>query len=315
MASRAMNIRSGDLDAARESLKAYAKPLCKTASETGLPPLRVINHTIPLIDENAVYPWRPARCPEAFRQEWAEKRDAYLKTGRWKITNSRNTVPMMLIPKPARAAGEKPSLRTVIDLRARNNNTIKMTSPLPDPEGILRRAAAHPFRSSMDGKDAYEQIRIEPSHVDRTAVTTPDGNMVSLVIQIGDCNAPATYQSLMNHIFSPYIGRFMDVYLDDIIIYSSTLEDHITHVKIIIDILTKETLAWAAWEGCCAAVRGQVWRRLNVPIRDISFDRETRFGRRCAWRSSISDARSAEDFGRGYDSLSFRHVKYVKRVE
>ncbi len=76
-----------------------------------------------------------------------------------------------------------------------------MTSPLPDPEGILRRAAAHPFRSSMDGKDAYEQIRIEPDHVERTAVTTPDGNMVSLVIQIGDCNAPATYQALMK----PYI--------------------------------------------------------------------------------------------------------------
>jgi len=41
----------------------------------------------------------------------------------------------------------------------------------------------------MDGRDAYEQIRVEPSHVERTAVTTPDGNMVSQVLQIGDCNA------------------------------------------------------------------------------------------------------------------------------
>ena len=92
----------------------------------------------------------------------------------------------------------------------------------------------------MDGRDAYEQIRVEPSHVERTAVTTPDGNMVSQVIQLGDCNAPATYQALMNYIFSPYIGRFMDVYLDDIVIYSDTLKEHIEHVKTIIDILKRE---------------------------------------------------------------------------
>jgi hypothetical protein len=66
--------------------------------------------------------------------------------------------------------------------------------------------------------------------------------MESLVIQIGDCNAPATFQSLMNYLFSAYIGVFMDVYLDDIVIYSNTLEDHIKHVKIVIDILAREKL-------------------------------------------------------------------------
>jgi hypothetical protein len=148
---------------------------------------------------------------------------------------------MLLIPKP-RAPGGPLLLRTVVDLRARNDNTHKQTSPLPDPEGILRRAAAHNFWTLMDGKDAYEQIRIEPEHVDRTAVTTPDGNMVSLVIQIGDCNAPATYQALMNHIFSGYIGRIMDIYLDDIVIYSNSLDDHVKYVKLIIDILAREKL-------------------------------------------------------------------------
>jgi hypothetical protein len=241
IASRAMNISQSEIDRAREELIAYAAPLCKGASETGLPPFRAINHKIPLIDEAKVYPWRPSRCPEVFRDQWAEKRDAYLRTGRWRVTTSGNTVPMLLIPKP-RVPGGPLLLRTVVDLRARNDNTFKQTSPLPDPEGILRRAAAHPFRSLMDGKDAYEQIRIDSDHVDRTAVTTPDGNMVSLVVQIGDCNAPATYQALMNHIFSGYIGRFMDIYLDDIVVYSDTLEDHIKSVKLIIDILAKEKL-------------------------------------------------------------------------
>jgi len=66
--------------------------------------------------------------------------------------------------------------------------------------------------------------------------------MVSLVVQMGDCNAPATYQALMNHIFSPYIGVFLDVYLDDIIVYSDSFEDHIKHVKVVIDILQQEKL-------------------------------------------------------------------------
>ena len=148
---------------------------------------------------------------------------------------------MLLIPKPHKPKNA-PELRTVIDLRERNKNTVKMSSPLPDIEGVLRRVTAKPFRLFLDLTAAYEQIRIIPEHVDRSAVTTPDGNMVSLVLQMGDCNAPATYQSLMNHIFSACLGRFLDVYLDDIIIYSDTSDDHVDHCRSVLDILRKEKL-------------------------------------------------------------------------
>ena len=96
--------------------------------------------------------------------------------------------------------------------------------------------------SVLDLTAAYEQIRIIPEHVERSAMTTPDGNMVSQVLQMGDCNAPATYQSLMNHIFSPYLSRFLDVYLDDVIVYSDNLEDHVKHCKLAMDVLRKEKL-------------------------------------------------------------------------
>jgi len=66
-----------------------------------------------------------------------------------------------------------------------------------------------------------------PEHVNCTLFTTPDGTMESLTLQQGDCNGPSTYQTLMNHLFAPYIGVFMDVYLDDIVIYSDTIEDHV----------------------------------------------------------------------------------------
>jgi hypothetical protein len=88
------------LDAARRELSQYPAPLCKEVNEMDLPPFWDINHTIPLIDESKTYPWRPSKCPEAFRGQWAEKRDAYLRSGRWEVTSAGNTVPMLLIPKP-----------------------------------------------------------------------------------------------------------------------------------------------------------------------------------------------------------------------
>ena len=130
----------------------------------------------------------------------------------------------------------------MVDLRKPNKNTRKMTSPMPDMEGMLRRVCQHPFRSVLDLKGAYEQICVIPEHVPRTAVTMPDGNMVSHVIQQGNCNAPATHQALMNHIFSVLIGRCMDVYLDNIIVYFSMLEQHMKDVKLVINILTREKL-------------------------------------------------------------------------
>ena len=134
----------------------------------------------------------------------------------------------------------------VVDLWECNKNTHKATLPLQDMEGMLRQTASKLFHTSLDLKNAYEQIRIKPEHVERSAVTMPDGIMLSLVIQQGDCNAPATYQALMNHLFSSYIGCFMDIYLDYIMIYSDTLGEHVKHVKLVLDILHREKL-YLSW--------------------------------------------------------------------
>jgi len=236
--SRATEVYEESLEQVRGHLRQLAQPLCSQAGATALPPLRALNHSIPLIDEGKIYPWRPSKCPEALRSLWIEKKNSYLKSGHWELTTARNTCPMLLITKP----GIPTRLRVVVDLRERNKNTRKLSSPMPDMEGILRRVARKPYRSIIDGQDAYEQIRVIPEHVERTAVMTPDGNMVSHVIQQGDCNAPATYQALMNHMFGEHIGVFMDVYLDDIIIYSDTLEEHVRHVTTVIRILKEEKL-------------------------------------------------------------------------
>ena len=111
-------------------------------------------------------------------------------------------------------------------------------------EGMLRCTASKPFCTALDLRNAHKQIRIIPEHVKRSVVTTPDDNMVSQV-QIGDCNAPATYQALMYYLFSAYVRCFI-IYLDNIVIYSDILEDHIAHVKLVLDILYKEKL-YLSW--------------------------------------------------------------------
>ena len=70
---QAIFLENDDLEPTCVLLRKYAKPLCKTAGETELPPLRVINHMIPLIDENKVYQWCPSCCPEALCSQWVEK--------------------------------------------------------------------------------------------------------------------------------------------------------------------------------------------------------------------------------------------------
>jgi hypothetical protein len=64
-----LNYDDEEIEEARQILKNAAASLCKTVVETELPPLRAINHKIPLIDENKTYPWRPSRCPQAFRPQ------------------------------------------------------------------------------------------------------------------------------------------------------------------------------------------------------------------------------------------------------
>jgi len=155
--SRATEIYSEQIERAREHLLKMAKPLCAPAGATELPPLHEINHTIPLVDENKVYTWRPSRCPEALRPAWIEKKNAYLHSGRWKMTTVRNTCPMLLIPK----VGSPTRLQVVVDLRERNQNTKKLSSPMPDIEGILRRVAKKPYRCESKCGFGSEQ---QPKH-------------------------------------------------------------------------------------------------------------------------------------------------------
>lgn len=196
-----------------------------------LPPLRDINHRIPLVDDNLQYHYHLPRCAEAIKPALMEKIERYVRAEWWTPATVPQAAPMLCIPK------KDGGLRTVIDCRKRNDNTVKDVTPFPDQEQIRMDVARAPVRSKIDLSDAYEQIRIEPTDVPKTAFATVYGTMLSNVLQQGDCNGPATFQRLMTHVFRKHIGIFVHVYLDDIFVYSDSVDDHERHLRVVFQTL------------------------------------------------------------------------------
>ena len=126
-------------------------------------------------------------------------------------------------------------LRTVVDAHQRNDNMIKDLTPLPDQEVIREDVAQAKFRSKMDLADAYKQVRVEPRDVPNTLFATIMGTYYSNVVQQGDCNTPATFQRLMISIFRDVIRKFLHVYLDDIFVFSNTVEEYQKHLRVIFE--------------------------------------------------------------------------------
>ena len=119
---------------------------------------------------------------------------------------------------------------------------MKDVTPFPDQDAIRNDVAQGKFRLKLDMSDAYEQIRMKPSDVLKTAFSTIFGTLVSNIMQQGDCNVPSTFQRLMTYIFREYVGKFVHVYLDDIFIYSNSLENHEDHLGKVFAILRKEEM-------------------------------------------------------------------------
>ena len=144
-----------------------------------------------------------------------------LKLGRIRPSQSETSAPVFFIKK------KDGSLRFVQDYRALNAVTVRNRYPIPLSSDLVDQLREARYFTHLDLRNGYNNIRIKKGHEYKLAFQTPIGMFEPLVMYFGMTNAPGAFQSLMNEIFRDMIiNNQVVVYLDDILIFSKTLEEH-----------------------------------------------------------------------------------------
>jgi hypothetical protein len=141
------------------------------------------------------------------------------------------------------------SSRLCIEYRKLNDVTIKNKYPLPKIEDLFDQLNGSQVFSKIDLRTRYHQLKIHATDIPKTAFTTRYGLYEYTIMSFGLTNAPAYFMNLMNKVFMEFLDKFVIVFIDDILIYSKSKEEHATHLKLVLETLREHQL-YAKFSKC-----------------------------------------------------------------
>ncbi|GJS53801.1 putative nucleotidyltransferase, ribonuclease H [Tanacetum coccineum] len=141
------------------------------------------------------------------------------------------------------------SFRMCIDYRELNKLTIKNRYPLPRIDDLFDQLQGSQYFSKIYLRSRYHQLRVHEDDIPKTTFRTRYGHFEFTVMPFGLTNAPAVFMDLMNRVCRSYLDKFVIVFIDDILVYSKTREEHEVHLRLVLELLKKEKL-YAKFSKC-----------------------------------------------------------------
>jgi hypothetical protein len=194
----------------------------------GMPPERKVEFAIELLPGTAPISKRTYRVSGPELVELKKQIDELSEKGYIRPSTSPWAAPVLFMEK------KDGTRRMCFDYQALNEVTIKNKYPLPRIEDLFDQLRGANVFSKIDLRSGYHQLRIRPSDIPKTTFITKYGLYEFTVMSFSLTNAPAFFMNLMNSVFMDYLDTFVVVFIDDILIYSQSEEEHVNHLRMVL---------------------------------------------------------------------------------
>ncbi|CAJ2633285.1 unnamed protein product [Trifolium pratense] len=208
-----------------------------------VPPKREVEFTIDLVPGTSPISMAPYRMSASELNELKKQLEELLEKKFIRPSVSPWGAPVLLVKK------KEGSMRLCIDYRQLNKVTIKNKYPLPRIDDLMDQLVGACVFSKIDLRSGYHQIRVKTEDIPKTAFRTRYGHYEYSVMPFGVTNAPGVFMEYMNRIFHSFLDKFVVVFIDDILVYSKSEEEHKEHLRIVLQVL-KEKKLYAKLSKC-----------------------------------------------------------------